>query len=103
MGARTATTAASNAAAYAWQAGIPTARNDTFANMTKGPGARVEAPAVGCGVDEMVEYVCTQLDSLEGATVCNGLTLKQGMHSRLMGGTLRCRFASQSCHGRVLP
>lgn len=61
---------------------------DTFADMTRLSEIILVAPNAAATADDRLEFMGQQLDSLMDVQlpVCGGLTLKQGMHSRMQGG-----------------
>jgi hypothetical protein len=76
----------------AWEKEIARRTHDTFADMTKQSAGPVEAPGPGAGLEERLQYVHHQLDSLAGREILQGLQLLEGSSNLLQGGAVPMSF-----------
>jgi hypothetical protein len=79
--------ATGSAAKVPWAAGIETRTHDTIAEMTQ-QTRPVDPPGPGANVDERLQFIHHQLESLAGREVLQGLLFLDGSSNRLQGGAL---------------
>jgi hypothetical protein len=79
--------AAGSVAKAPWAVGIATRTHDTIAGMTHDQQRiPVEPPGRGASVEERMQFIQHQLDSLAGKEVLQGLLFLEGSSNRLQGG-----------------
>lgn len=82
------------------QAAVSNPACDDRVDTTPPVRPRLAPPCASASLEERMEFVQQQLDSLAGCMVCDGLVLKQGVHSRLQGGAhflVLCSSSACAC------